>query len=116
MVMRAAAVLAVVLCTSSGALLPESIALAPPPTGSAVQAALSAAVARGARGFALPPGDTALGAQLLTLAGARSFTLAGAADGSSTLWFAPGGGVVVANSSNCTVTLAMGRKVIKPRS
>jgi hypothetical protein len=57
----------------------------------------------GASHFVLPPGDTSFGPRLLMLEGARGFTLSGAADGSSTLWFAPGGGVVVANSSNCTV-------------
>ena len=72
--------------------------------GSTLQARLNAAVTGGERSFELPPGDVLLGSQALTLQNAHGFTLTGSANGSSTmLWFSPGGGVVVANSSNCSV-------------
>ena len=72
--------------------------------GSTLQERLDAAVAGGERSFELPPGDVLLGSQALTLQNAHGFTLTGSANGSTTmLWFSPGGGVVVANSSNCSV-------------
>ena len=73
---------------------------------------MDAAVAGGERSFELPPGDVLLGSQALTLQNAHGFTLTGSANGSTTmLWFSPGGGVIVANSSNCSVlrlTIAYG--------
>ena len=104
---RSASVALVVLLASLAA-----AAVAATHGGSTLQARLNAAVAGSGRSFELPPGDVLLGSQALTLQNAHGFTLTGSANGSTTtLWFSPGGGVVVANSSNCSVrrlTIAYG--------
>ena len=84
---------------------------APSPAARSIQQQLDAAVREGRGGFVLPAGDLNLSSHILRLADADGFTLSGAADGSSTLWFAPGGGLVVANSTDSTVrdlTIAYG--------
>jgi hypothetical protein len=79
----------------------SSAALAQPLPGASLQAAVDAAVARGARGFALAPGATyAFGAASFVLRGAASFALDGAG---ATLVFAPGAGVLVRESRDSSV-------------
>ena len=76
-----------------------------------IQQQLNAAIREGRGGFVLPAGDLNLSSHILRLADADGFTLSGAPKGSSTLWFAPGGGLVVANSTDSTVrdlTIAYG--------
>ena len=84
---------------------------APSPVARSIQQQLDAAIREGRGRFVLPAGDLNLSSHILRLADADGFTLSGAPDGSSTLWFAPGGGLVVANSTDSTVrdmTIAYG--------
>ena len=76
-----------------------------------MQQQLDLAVRLGQRSFVQPAGDLNMGTHIFRLAGATGFTLSGAADGSSTLSCAPGGSIVVANSTNSSVqnlTIAYG--------
>eukprot|EP01052_Picozoa_sp_SAG31_P011800 SAG31_NODE_677_length_12894_cov_4.083548_9_plen_135_part_00 len=76
----------------------------PPATpGAQVQQALSRAVSAGSPSFTLPAGDIAFGKAVFSLQAARDFVLQGSATGTTTLVFAPGGGMRVAGCSNVTV-------------
>eukprot|EP01048_Picozoa_sp_COSAG05_P026478 COSAG05_NODE_7249_length_837_cov_0.873984_1_plen_194_part_01 len=77
---------------------------APTTPGAQVQQALSRAVSAGSPSFTLPAGVIAFGKAVFSLQAARDFALRGSPTGTTTLLFAPGGGMRVVGCSNVTVS------------
>jgi hypothetical protein len=77
---------------------------APTTPGAQVQQALSRAVSAGSPSFTLPAGVIVFGKAVFSLQAARDFALRGSPTGTTTLLFAPGGGMRVAGCSNVTVS------------
>lgn len=73
----------------------------PSPAALALQAALDAAVASGASSFGLPAGDVFFNDASFNITNASAIDIFGGVG--TTLWFGPGFGVAVANSTNSTL-------------
>jgi hypothetical protein len=84
----------------------NSLALIPPsPEAAALQAALTRAVTSGAPEFTFPPGEFFFNDSPLTVTAASAISLGGASGGGTptTLFFGPGFGILLANSTNVTL-------------
>ena len=76
----------------------------PATPGAQVQQALARAVSGGSSSFTLPAGEIVFGKAVFSLQAARNFALRGSPTGTTTLLFAPGGGMRVVGCTNVTVS------------
>ena len=89
---------ACVLLTLGG--LHFTAALPPSPAAVAIQASLNAAIGSRDAAFALPPGNIYFNSANLSISGATFLNISGGASPPTTLYFEPGFGVLISNSSD----------------